>query len=138
MTSAEFPEPPEGLLLYPAGAVIALMTDADAVSSAMDDLTGAGFPRDEMYVLVGPAGAERLDVTGRHHGLLGRIYRILGHLGDDHEELSRAVNHLRGGGLALRFPASGDEKAVAARILREHGARHAVYMGKTTFESLDP
>ena len=138
MTSATFPEPPEGFLRYPAGTVIALMTDADAVSAAMDDLTAAGFPRDHMYVLVGPAGAERLDVTGRHHGLLGRIYRILGRLGDDHEELSRAVDHLRRGGLALRIPASGDETAVAARILREHGAQHAVYMGKRTFESLDP
>ena len=138
MTSPEFPEPPEGFLRYPEESVFALMTDADAVSAAMDDLTGAGFPRDEMYVLVGPAGAERLDVTGQHHGLLGRIYRIVEQLGDEHEELSRAVEHLQGGGLALRFPASRDEKAVAARILREHGAQHMAYLGKATFESLDP
>jgi hypothetical protein len=26
-------------------------------------------------VLCGPKGAERLDVSGRHHGLRGRIYR---------------------------------------------------------------
>src|ERR687891_2130400 len=112
MSGTDFPEPPEEFLKYPAGNLIALMTDGDAVAAALDDLTGAGFPRDEMYVLVGPAGAERLDVTGRHHGLLGRIYRILGRLGDDHEELSRAVGHLRRGGLALRVPASGDETAV--------------------------
>jgi hypothetical protein len=73
MSSTEFPEPPEEFLKYPAGNVIALMTDGDAVAAALDDLTGAGFPRDKMYVLAGPAGAERLDVTGQHHGLRGRL-----------------------------------------------------------------
>src|SRR5688572_19634366 len=119
MSSADFPEPPEGFLKYPAGNVIALMTDGAAVSAALADLTNAGFPRDKMYVLVGPAGAERLDVSGQHHGLRGRVYRMAGQVGDEHEELLRAANHLQAGGLALRVPATKDEKAVAARILRE-------------------
>jgi hypothetical protein len=38
MTRAEFPEPPEEFLKYPAGNVIALMTDGDAVSAALEDL----------------------------------------------------------------------------------------------------
>ena len=138
MTSAEFPEPPEEFLKYPAGNVIALMTDGDAVSAALDDLTSAGFARDKMYVLAGPAGAERLDVTGQHHGLLGRIYRIVGQVGDEREELLQAANHLQAGGLALRVPAAKDNKAIAARILREHGAVHIVYMGKATYETLGP
>jgi hypothetical protein len=124
MSNTEFPEPPEEFLRYPAGNVIALMTDGDAVAAALDDLTRAGFPRDKMYVLVGPAGAERLDVTGQHHGLRGRVYRTLRQVGDEHEELLRAANHLQAGGLAVRVPADKDEKAVAARILGEHGAAH--------------
>ena len=66
MSDTEFPEPPEEFLKYPAGNLIALMTDGDGVASVLDDLTRAGFPRDKMYVLAGPAGAERLDVTGQH------------------------------------------------------------------------
>jgi hypothetical protein len=138
MSGTEFPEPPEEFLKYPAGNVIALMTDGDAVAAALDDLTGAGFPRDKMYVLAGPAGAERLDVTGQHHGLRGRVYRTLGQVGDEHEELLRAGDHLEAGGLAVRVPADKDEKAVAARILGEHGAVHIVYMGKATYETLGP
>jgi hypothetical protein len=92
MSNTEFPEPPEEFLKYPAGNVIALMTDGDAVAGVLDDLTRAGFPRDKMYVLAGPAGAERLDVTGQHHRLRGRVYRTLGQVGDEHEELLRAGN----------------------------------------------
>lgn len=137
MSSTDFPEPPEEFLKYPAGNLIALMTDGDAVAAALDDLTRSGFPRDKMYVLAGPAGAERLDVTGRHHGLRGRVYRSL-QVGDEHEELLRAADHLQAGGLAVRVPADKDEKAEAARILGEHGAVHIVYMGKATYETLGP
>ena len=137
MSGTEFPEPPEGFRKYPAGNVIALMTDGDAVSAALDDLSKAGFARDKIYVLAGPAGAERLDVTGQHHGLLGRVYRIAGQLGG-HEELLRTADHLQAGGLAMRVPATEDDKAVAARILGQHGAVHIVYMGKLTYETLAP
>jgi hypothetical protein len=135
MSNTEFPEPPEDFLKYPVGTVIALMTDGDSVAAALDDLSGAGFPRDKIYVLAGPAGAERLDVTGQHHGLRGRVYRALAQVSDEHEELLRAGNHLQAGG---RVPADKDEKAVAARILREHGAVHILYMGQTTYETFDP
>jgi hypothetical protein len=138
MSSTDFPEPPEEFLKYPAGNLIALMTDGDAVAAALDDLTRSGFPRDKMFVLTGPAGAERLDVTGQHHGLRGRVYRTLGQVGDEHEELIRAADHLQAGGLAVRVPADKDDKAVAARILGEHGAVHIVYMGKATYETLEP
>jgi hypothetical protein len=137
MSSNEFPEPPEGFIKYPAGNVIALMIDGDAVSAALEDLTKAGFARDRMYVLAGPAGADRLDVTGQHHGLLGRVYRIIGQIGG-HEELLQAADHLRAGGLALRVPATEGDKAVAARILRQHGAVRIVYMGNLTYETLAP
>lgn len=138
MSSNEFPEPPEGFRKYPAENVIALMTDGDAVSAALEDLTKAGFARDRMYVLAGPAGAERLDVTGQHHGLLGRVYRITGQIGESHEELIRTADHLRAGGLAMRVPATEGDKMVAARILGQHGAEHIVYMGKWTHETLTP
>jgi len=138
MSNPEFPEPPEEFLKYPAANVIAFMTDGEAVSAAMDSLANAGFARDMMYVLAGPAGAERLDVTGRHHGLFGRVYRTVGRLGDEREELIRAANHLQAGGLVLRVPATSADKAHAARILAAHGAVHIAYMGKATYETLDP
>jgi hypothetical protein len=40
-------------------------------------------------------------------------------------------------GVTAMAPADKEEKAVAARILGEHGAVHIVYMGKATYETLD-
>ena len=66
----------------------------------------------------------------------GRVYRTLGQVGDEHEELLRAAIHLQAGGLAGTCRRT--KKAVAARILGEHGAVHIVYMGKATYETLGP
>lgn len=71
-----FAEPPEGLLKAPENRVVAHMDDPDALRPAVDDLAAAGFERDELFVLCGEKGAERLDVSGRQHGLPGRIYRL--------------------------------------------------------------
>ncbi len=78
-------EPPDGLLTAPENRVLAHMDTPDAVAAAVDDLGQSGFPSDEVYVLCGPEGAERLDVTGEQHGLRGRTYRVMEWLGDERE-----------------------------------------------------
>lgn len=51
---------------------------------------------------------------------------------------SELLTTCRRAGWPLRVPATKDDKAVAARILREHGVVHMVYMGKATYETLGP
>jgi hypothetical protein len=135
---AQLPDVPQGFLTYPTHSVLALLPDIDDAMSATQDLEAAGYSRDERWVLVGPEGAERLDINGRHHGLHGRIYRLVGHLGDDREELVNTAHHLRSGGVALRVHAEEERKADAARILRAHGSEHSVYLGRGHFEPLGP
>jgi hypothetical protein len=131
-----FPEPPEGLLTYPTNRVGALMDDPDGVAAAIEDLVQAGFERSEMFVLAGPQGAERLDVTGRHHGLLGRIHRFIGQLGDEHEQLMAAAEHLRAGGFSILVPADDDSKDEVALILKAHGGHDVIHFGEHHWESL--
>jgi len=130
------PDPPEGLIPYPTNRVRALMDDPDQVAAAVADLVQAGFERSEIFLLAGPLGAERLDVTGRHHGLRGRIYRFLEHLGDEYEQLVVAADHLKAGGLLLMVPADEGNKDLAARILKGHGGGRLVHFGKGHWESL--
>jgi hypothetical protein len=126
-----FPAPPEGLLTYPTNRVAAQLDDADEACVAIEDLDRAGFDRSKIFALVGPEGAERLDVSGRHHGLHGRVYRFIERLGDERGELERAAEHLNAGGIMLFVPADDDERASgAATILRNHGGHRAVYFGK--------
>jgi hypothetical protein len=131
-----FPHPPEGLVTYPTDRVRALMNDPDEVAAAIEDLVQAGFERNDIFVLAGPSGAERLDVSGRHHGLRGRIYRFIEHLGDEFEQLEIAAEHMRTGGLLILVPADDDDKVGAARILKEHGGDRLVHFGKGHWESL--
>jgi hypothetical protein len=52
MTSTDVPESPlEEFMMYSAENVIALMSEGDTVAAALDELTRAGFPRHNMYVL---------------------------------------------------------------------------------------
>jgi hypothetical protein len=131
-----FREPPEGLLTAPEDRVLAHLDAPEAAAAAIDDLVGSGFPGDEIFVLCGPAGAARLDVSGDAHGLRGRTYRIMEWLGDERELLLRSGEHLAAGGLVLTVPAGDDAKAMAAQILRDHGGRELTHFGRGTWERL--
>lgn len=133
-----FPEPPEGLLKTPENSVVALLDGPDEAAAAIEELTAAGFDRDGISVLCGPAGAERLDVSGRHHGLRGRVYRLIESIGDEKGLLFRADRHLKAGGLVMSVPAHDDNKATVARILGAHGAHGMAHFGKGHFEPLGP
>jgi hypothetical protein len=115
---------------------VALGPGPDQLVAAVEDLVQAGFERTDIFVLAGPLGAERLDVTGRHHGLRGRIYRFIEHLGDEYEQLVVAAEHLKAGGLLVMVPADDDNKVAAARILKEHGGDRLIHFGKGHWESL--
>lgn len=131
-----YPDRPERLVTYPTNRVRALMDDPDQVATTVEDLVQAGFERTDIFVLAGPSGADRLDVTGRHHGLRGRIHRFVEHLGDEYEQLVVAAEHLKAGGLLIMVPADEANKARAARILKGHGGDRLVHFGKGHWESL--
>src|SRR5580704_5873722 len=64
------PAPP--LLRTPSHRVIAVVPGPDEAMASLSDLTEAGFPRDDIYVICGEAGVRRIDPSGKHHGLHGR------------------------------------------------------------------
>jgi hypothetical protein len=131
-----FPEPPEGLLKAPEDSVVALLDGPDQAEAAIEELAGEGFERDRIYVLCGPKGAERLDVSGRHHGLRGRIYRLIEWMGDEKDLLLRSRDHLAAGGLVMTVPADEERKAAAARILGSHGGHGMAHFGRGHWEPL--
>ena len=132
----EFPEPPDGLLTPLKNSVIALLDEPDQAEAAVQDLVAEGFQRESIYVLCGPKGAERLDVSGRHHGLRGRVFRILEWLSDEKEGLFRVRDHLAAGGLVLSVHAEEGQKATAAHILGGHGGHGMAHFGRDHWEPL--
>jgi hypothetical protein len=131
-----FPEPPEGLVTPNEDSVVAFLDEPAQAESALEELVAEGFDRDRIYVLCGQKGAERLDVSGREHGLRGRVYRLLEWMGDEKGILFRARDHLSGGGLVMSVPADEKQKAVAARILGSHGGHGMAHFGRDHWEPL--
>jgi hypothetical protein len=131
-----FPQPPEGLVKPADDSVVAFLDDPDEVEAAMEELVDKGFDHDRIYVLCGPKGAERLDVSGQHHGLRGRVYRLLEWMGDEKGILFRARDHLEAGGLVISVPADEGAKGEAARILGSHGAHGMAHFGRDHWEPL--
>ena len=131
-----FPEPPERLLTAPVDSVVALLDGPDEAEAALEELVAAGFDRERIFVLCGPKGAERLDVSGRHHGLRGRVHRLIEWIGDERELLVRSRDHLATGGLVITVPADHRDMSTAARILGAHGGHGMAHFGKRHWEPL--
>lgn len=131
-----FPEPPEGLVRPQDDTVVAFLDGPDEVEAAMEELTEQGFDRERIWVLCGPKGAERLDVSGHHHGLRGRVYRLIEWMSDEKGILFRARDHLAAGGLILSVAADEDQKPSAARILGAHGGHGMAHFGRDHWEPL--
>src|SRR3954447_22788090 len=123
--------PPSGKLAYePHHRVIAHLASPDEAAAAVDALLDAGFPRDDVFVLCGDDAVRRLDPTGRHHGLRGRVVRALEHVFEAEDLLDEDAAHLQSGGVIVAAPAHAlDERTTAIRVLREHGGTDMRYHG---------
>jgi hypothetical protein len=131
-----FPEPPQGLVKPEDDSVIAFLDGPDQAEAAMEQLVAEGFDGERIYVLCGTDGAQRLDVSGAHHGLRGRIYRLVEWMSDEKGLLFRAKDHLEAGGLVMSVPADESQKAEAARILGAHGGHRMAHFGRDHWEPL--
>ena len=134
MTSSETSD---RLLAYPTNQITGLMDAPDAVAAAIDELVRAGFPHEQISVLCGEIGAQRVDPTGRHHGLRGRLIRLTEHVGQEHEIWQQYAGHVVSGGFAVTVPARDHHQAgMAARVLHHHGGHHLVHFGAAHWEHL--
>ena len=129
-------EPPEDLLTYRPDTIIALLDDEDEARKAIEELTDAGFPGKEIYVLRGKAGAEKLDPTGKGHGVRGRLLRLMERFGEETRLLEQHAAHLERGGFAMAVPAADEQVAKAWEILARYGAHDAYHLGKGHWEPI--
>lgn len=133
---SDFPAPPEDFLGYSANKVVSILDDPQSVQDAIDKLVQAGFETEDISVLCGPRGAARLDVSGRDHGLRGRLYRFVEQLGSEHEWLETHSELMASGGFGVSVSADEGEKGRAAKILGEHGGHDTAYFGETVWQSM--
>lgn len=129
-------EPPEDLPTYRPNTLIALLDEEGKVRAAIEELTAAGFPGEEIYVLGGKQGAKKLDPSGKGHGLRGRLLRLLERFGEETRLLEQHAAHLERGGFGIAVPAADDQVAQVWEILRRHDAHDAYHLGKGHWEPI--
>jgi hypothetical protein len=132
-----FVAPPEDLVREPRHRVVARLSGPDEAAAAIRAMQDAGISNDEVYVLCGEAGARRLDPTGKHHGLKGRLVRAVETIASEGGRIQEDADHLAAGGVLMSAPARDDhERHVVQQALRANGATRMRYYGAATFEDV--
>ena len=101
----------DDFLRYPTNKLIGVVTTPEKLQVTIVALNEAGFGENEIDVLCGKEGADRLDVSGEHHGLLARLYRFIGRFGDiESKNLQEYQQELLSGHFVLAIQASDEDK----------------------------
>jgi hypothetical protein len=133
----QFLEPPDDLLSTPKHQLMAFLGGPDDAAQATAELVAAGFPRDEIYVMVGGDAAAKIDPTGKHHGLRRRIVRLTQRWTAAGDSIVEVADHVGAGGAIILAPAHGDDEvARAASVLRPHHPTLLRHFGAFTFRDL--
>jgi uncharacterized protein len=126
---------------YPTDRVVGTIDDPADTRTAIDTLVRAGFTRDDIDVLHGEAGLERLDPAGTDHGFLARFQRTLIRTAGPAEEyrhLRRHVDDVRAGRFVVMVLAKQTpERDLAAQILSSHGAGFIGFYGRWAYRAFD-
>ena len=128
----------DNFLTYPTNKVLAIVNTPEQLKSAVGELNQTGFGEGKIDVLCGQKGADRLDVTGEHHGFLARLYRFIEKFGDMETENLRDYEHeLRGGHFLLAVEVPDEERrAQVAQILESHGGHRINFYGRWEVQGL--
>jgi hypothetical protein len=124
------------LLRTPSHRVVAALPGPNEATASLEDLTEAGFPREDIYAICGEAGVQRIDPSGKHHGLRGRVIRAVENVSSD-DSLFEYAHDVEAGAVLISVPAPDDQlRSRAAHILREHGGSRMRYYGAATITEL--
>jgi uncharacterized protein (TIGR02246 family) len=125
---------------YPTNRVVGTVVDANRARAAIDALLRAGFDRQDIDILHGEEGEQRLDPEGAEHGFLAQFQRTLIRAAGPAEEYKSLMRHfedVRAGRFVIMVLAKKrEQRTVAADILNAHGAEFVGFYGRWAWEGL--
>lgn len=129
--------PGRDLLRMPKHRLLGWLAGPDEAAAAIAELEAAGFDHDAIYVISGDEGVRRLDPSGRHHGLRGRVARLMQSVTSTGDDLVGVAEHVSAGGVIISVPARDDDEANnGARVLRAHGVARMRLFDALTYTDL--
>ena len=131
----------QAFIHYPTNRVVGTVIHAADAHAAIEALLQAGFDRQDIDILHGEAGIDRLDPTGADHGFLAQFQRTLIRIAGPAEEfkhLSHHIDDVRAGRIVIMVLAKERERRnVAADILNSHGAEFVGFYGRWAWQSME-
>ena len=110
--------------------------DAEAAQAASAALRARGFAFVQTFS--GEQGIQELDFDGDHHGVLGRVNRMLHRLTED-QEMRRYQEELLAGHTVVVVLADDElSKKAALSIMKEHGGQFIHHFGIAVVSKLTP
>ncbi|MFL5779304.1 MAG: hypothetical protein ACJ761_10210 [Chloroflexota bacterium] len=133
------PTPRQRFIDYPTNQLLAVVDDPTRAAALVAELRQAGFPAEDVVILRGIEGAERIDGMGASNGLTARLRRLFAFtLMDQLPDFVLYERALRDGRAVIAVRARRDEqKRRAHAILRASGSHFANYYGRFATEELD-
>lgn len=127
-----------GFVAAPLHRVVGVIDDTADLPAAVGGLEAAGFVADAIHVFVGEEGERRLDLEGTHHGLRGRVTRLLQKLGSESDVFIELEEALTAGHAVIGVLTDGshEERSRAEAVLKAHGAHSLHYFGRLDVEDL--
>jgi hypothetical protein len=124
---------------YPMNRVIAILDSPRAAEAAVADLVAAGIPAGTVETACGERGLRELDLSGKRHGLLARIFRAVQGIGEVAEYKERFEQALRDGKCLLAVDAAEDTvRRLIHQRLKACGARYINFFAPMTVQRLEP
>ncbi len=103
-------DPDSDSLAFPDDTVVGILDEPDEASAAVDRLISEGIPEERIHVMCCDSGARRLDPSGKRHGIVGRLHRLIQHFGDEEiPHVKRQAAELRAGRFLVAAPAEDDQ-----------------------------
>lgn len=137
----ETTETQQEFIPYPTNRVVGTVPDAAGARAVVEALLQAGFDRQDIDIVHGEAGADRLDPTGAAHGWLAQFQRTLIRTAGPVEEYKHLKHHMedvRAGRFVIMVLAKERQnRNVAADILNSHGAEFVGFYGRWAWQSLE-
>jgi hypothetical protein len=120
----------------PRNAVTAILA-RESLEQALSIVGEAGVDSTSVEVLIGPEGAEFLDLHGSHHGLRARLVRHIQLLGSSENDLRNYSSALQQDRAVVIVPVGDEHMADAVGAALERcGGERVLYFRSTTVERL--
>lgn len=129
-------EPDEARPQYPENRMLAIIGSRDQLHAAIQALTSGGFLGSEIEVLHGAAAAKTLQEETGRGGFANLVMRFVQAIGLPNDEAALKAHYadaLDDGRFVISLAVSSEErKAVAAKLLRDHGGADVRYFSRFT------